>query len=381
MAKEIVISSDSHVFEPPDLWTTRIDPRFRDRAPYMKRVGNEDHLMVEGDQKISGIGQISGAGLRFETPEKILPEAQFEEVHAGGYDPEEHIKDMQIDGISGQILYPSQGLFYFSVEDSELTSAIFRTYNDWLAEFCNSYPDRLKGIAMVNLDDVQDGIGELERTAKLGLVGAMISEFPGADHRYYGPEYEPFWAAAQDLDMPISLHTATARHGETRTPSKRGLRQAATRVNKIYWVGPSLCDIIFSGVFERFPRLKVAVVEFELAWVPHFLRSLDYTYRERQFEADYRFKGDARPSDFFHSNVYLSFQEDDIGIRLRDVIGVDSLMWGSDYPHAESTFPRSQEILDSILEGVPQEERAKIVGGNVARLYDFSLEPIAQLQG
>ena len=373
MPQEIIISSDSHVFEPPDLWTTRIDAKFRDRAPYMKRVGNEDHLIVEGDQKISGIGQISGAGLRFESPEKILPEAQFEEVHVGGYDPSVHIKDMQIDGISGQILYPSQGLFYFAVKDSELTSAIFRTYNDWLAEFCNTYPDRLKGVAMINLDDVRDGIGELIRTANMGLEGAMISESPGTDRRYDSPEYEPFWAVAQDAGIPISLHTATARHGETRTTSKRGLRQAATRVNKIFWVGSSLCDIIFSGVFERFPRLKVAVVEFELAWVPHFLRSLDYTYIERQFEADYRFKGDILPSDFFHSNIYLSFQEDDIGIRLRDVIGVDSLMWGSDYPHAESTFPRSQEILNDILKGVPQEERAKIVCGNVAQLYNFNL--------
>jgi predicted TIM-barrel fold metal-dependent hydrolase len=135
--------------------------------------------------------------------------------------------------------------------------------------------------------------------------------------------------------------------------------------------------MIFSGVFERYPRLKLAVVEFELAWVPHLLGTMDYTYRERHEEATYRYKSDALPSDFFRSNVYLSFQEDDIGIRLRDVIGVDSLMWGSDYPHSESTFPKSREILDRILEGVPQEEKNKIVGSTAARLYGFDMDRIS----
>ena len=134
--------------------------------------------------------------------------------------------------------------------------------------------------------------------------------------------------------------------------------------------------MIFSGVFERYPKLRLAIVEFELSWVPYLLDSMDYTYIERQEEASYRFKNNMRPSDFFHSNIYLSFQEDAVGIRLRDVIGVDSLMWGSDYPHSESTFPKSMEILDHILDGVPQDERAKIVGSTAAKLYEFDLDKV-----
>ena len=134
----------------------------------------------------------------------------------------------------------------------------------------------------------------------------------------------------------------------------------------------------FLRVFDRYPELKVAIVEFELAWVPHLLGAMDYTYVERQKEASYRFKADTLPSDFFHSNVYLSFQEDAVGIRLRDVIGVDGIMWGSDYPHSESTFPKSLEILDTIMEGVPREERSKMVGGNAAGLYGFDLERVRQ---
>jgi predicted TIM-barrel fold metal-dependent hydrolase len=134
-----------------------------------------------------------------------------------------------------------------------------------------------------------------------------------------------------------------------------------------------MCDMIFSGVFERHPRLTLAIVEFELSWVPYVLSAMDYTYRERHAEASYRFKDGMVPRDFFRRNVVVSFQEDAIGIRLRDVIGVDNLMWGSDYPHSESTFPQSRKILAEILAGVPDDEQAKIAGGNTARVYNFNL--------
>ena len=379
MARPIVISSDSHVFEPPDLWTTRIDSEFKERAPHMRHVDGLDRLFVEGDQFLAGIGLISGAGMRFENPEDIQHEGRFEDVHVGGYEPGEHIRDMKTDGVSAEILYPSQGLFYFRVQDSALLSAIFRAYNDWLVDFCSTHPKQLKGIAMINLDDVEDGMRELERTAKMGMPGAMISEYPPEERRYDLPEYEPFWALAQDLNMPLSLHTATSRVGNNRGAGPDSVRVASNRANKVFLPSTSLCDMIFAGVFDRYPKLKVAIVEFELAWAAHLLGTMDYTYIERQKEASYRFKNDMMPSDFFRQNVYLSFQEDQIGIRLRDVIGVDALMWGSDYPHAEATFPRSMEILDEILEGVNDEERAKIVGLNAARLYDFDLEALAQV--
>jgi hypothetical protein len=158
MTPALILSSDSHVFEPPDLWTTRIDAAFRDRAPRMQRLNGVDQLVVEEHQVIAGIGLISNAGARFEAPETISSQGRFEDVHQGGYDPEQHLKDMQLDGVAGEVLYPSQGLFYFKVADTQLMSAIFRAYNDWLAEFCRTDPERLKGIAMINLDDVQDGI-------------------------------------------------------------------------------------------------------------------------------------------------------------------------------------------------------------------------------
>jgi predicted TIM-barrel fold metal-dependent hydrolase len=359
------------VFEPPDLWTARIDRGFRHRAPRMRRVDGADQLVIEDDQFVSGIGLISNAGARFDAPETISGSARFEDVPRGGYDPEQHLGDMRLDGVAGEVLYPSQGLFYFKVPDTALMSAIFRAYNDWLAEFCRADPARLKGIAMVNVDDVREGVRELERAARLGLAGAMITEYPLEDRRYDRAEYEPFWSAAEALGMPLSLHTATRRQGKIRGAGDRTLRDATSRATKAFYPAMSMCDMILSGVFERHPGLILAIVEFELAWVPHVLATMDYTYRERHEEAIHRFRDGMRPSDFFHRNVALSFQEDAVGVRLRDVIGVDSMMWGSDYPHSESTFPRSREILAEILAGVPEEEQAKIVGGTTARLYRF----------
>ena len=212
----LVLSSNSHVFEPPDLWQTRIDSAFRDRAPRIQRIDGADQIVVEGDQILSGIGLISNAGARFEAPETISGQGLMEDVHLGGYDPEQHLKDMELDGVAGEVLYPSQGLFYFRLADTALMSAIFRAYNDWIADFCRTDPARLKGIAMINLDDIQDGIKELERAARLGLAGAMITEYPLEHRRYDQPEYEPFWAAAAALDLPLSLHTATRRQGKIR---------------------------------------------------------------------------------------------------------------------------------------------------------------------
>src|SRR2546427_8001522 len=378
MLPALILSSDSHVFEPPDLWATRIDAAFRDRAPRMQRIDGADEIVIEKDQVLSGIGLISNAGARFEARETITGRGRLEDVPPGGYDPHQHLADMRLDGVAGEVLYPSQGLFYFRVKDGALMSAIFRAYNDWLAEFCRTDPSRLKGIAMINVDDVQDGVAELERAAKLGLAGAMTSELPLDDRRYDQPEYEPFWATAEALGMPLSLHTATRRQGKIRGSGPRTLRDASSRATKAFGPATSLCDMIFSGVFERYPRLTLAIVEFELSWAPHLLGTMDYTYRERHEEAIYRFKGDMRPSDFFRRNVVLSFQEDAIGIRLRDAIGVDNMMWGSDYPHSESTFPRSRKILAEILARGPDDEQAKIVGANTARVYRFDM---ARLSG
>ena len=369
MAEYRVISSDSHIIEPENLWEKRIDRRFKDRGPRLLHEADVDQWVCDG-LRFGAIGINQQAGLRFETPEELTVQGSMETVPLGGLDPHEHVKDMDLDGVAAGVLYPSQGLTLFRVPATDVLSASFRAYNDYLAEFCSPYPNRLKGIAMVNVDDVADGTQELERAANLGLAGAMISVTPILSYSH--PAYEQFWAAAQDLEMPISLHTGTMRWNPGADTSSAPAAIVSDSPNRDHQPRECLYGMISTGVFERYPRLQVGVVEFEVSWAPYFMNRIDDRYLARAVgvHGD-RFKNDMLPSDFFRRNVFIGFQEEDLGIQLRHHIGVENLLWGSDYPHAESTFPRSREILERILEGVPEGEKAKIAGENTARLYRF----------
>ncbi len=370
MGSSRIISSDDHVFEPPDLWTSRIDSRFRERAPRVVREEDGTDWWYHDGVKGLGMAQGAGEGVRFDAAERLTAAGTLENVRPGAYIPEEHVKDMDLDGIDASLTYPNEGLLLYSVPDGELLNATFKIYNDWLAEFCGAFPERIKGVAMINLDNVQEGVRELERCAEMGLAGAMITVYPPEERSYDLPEYEPFWAAAQDLGIPISLHVSTIRIPPGHNPKDFSSVKPSHIANLDHWQRMSLGHMIFNGVFERYPKLQVGAIEVEVSWVPHFLERMDFTYTQQPKEfAPYRYKEDMLPSDYFHRNVFLSFQQDALGIKLRDLIGVDNLMWGSDYPHTEGTFPRSQQILAEILADCTEAEKAKIAGGNAARVY------------
>ena len=370
MASHRIISSDNHVFEPGDLWTSTVEPKFRDRVPYITRIEDGSDSWFCDGLRICPVAVATQLGKRFEEPEKLTYIDTVDNIFPGGYIPEVQIKDMDADGVEAGIIYPTIGLLFYSIPDSELLTVIFKHYNDWVAKFCGAFPKRLKGIAMVNIDDVQSGIREMERCAKMGLVGAMITVYPNEDRSYDSPEYDPLWAAAQDMKVPLSLHVGTNRPGPGQQFADLRAVKPGFFANVDYWVRVSVAHMIYSGVFERYPKLQVGMVEHELSWVPYFLNRIDYNYTQRTPGDDwYRFKEDMLPSDYFHRNVFLSFQEEALGIRDRHIIGVDNLLWGSDYPHVESTFPRSQQILEEILVECTEEEKAKITGENTARVY------------
>ena len=194
MAEYKLISADSHIVEPPDMYTGRIEPRFRDRAPKMERrktpSGREYDAWMLGGMQVGTLGAVMQAGQRFEDPSQI-----------------------DFLGVWVSCLQPSQGLFWYRIPDSELLTEICRVYNDWIADFCKPYPERLKGIGMLNVDDVNEGCLELERCKKLGLVGAFIPVSPLPDKPYSHPIYDRLWWTAQDLALPLLLHIATPRNG------------------------------------------------------------------------------------------------------------------------------------------------------------------------
>ena len=366
-----LVSSDSHVVEPPDLWTRFIDPEYRHRAPRVVREDGFDRWYADGDVSFGIVGSDTQAGRRFEAPESIRIEGLYEDVRRGGYDPHAHVEDMDLDGVSGDVVYPSVGLETWLIPSTDLLSAVFRAYNDWLAEFCAPYPDRIKGMAMVNVDVVADGVGELRRAASLGLAGATIPQRP-LFGRYDGAMYGPLWEAAEALGMPLAMHSGTSRWIPNEKATFGNSRGMVEFINQEYDMRDNVVAMIFSGVFERHPGLKVGLVEYEVSWAPYLLYRMDVAYQEIRRPERFggrRFSGDMLPSDMFRRNMFICFQEDGLGMQMREYLGVETLMWGNDYPHAESTFPRSKEIVERILEGVPLEEKRLIAGENCARLF------------
>ena len=251
---------------------------------------------------------------------------------------------MDLDGVFGGVIFPTLCVGgVWRTEDSELLSAICRAYNDWIAEFCKPYPDRLKGAAMINVDTVPEAVEELERCKGLGLNSCFITVYPKHDHQYHNPEYDPFWDTAQRLNMPISLHSGSDREVlpmNLFTKADPNQPPGVIYSTNDYWIRRSLTSMIWSGVFERFPDLKVASVENEAGWAGQWLYKMDLLHRDRGMMWP-RFKDDMKPSDFFHRNCAIGFQEDWVAVKVRQAIGVGNLMWGSDYPHTEGTWPDS----------------------------------------
>ncbi|MCL0101778.1 amidohydrolase [Dehalococcoidia bacterium] len=378
MVKGKVISNDDHVMEIRDIWQSRVEPQYKERAPRVVRLDDGDWWVADNLPLFRARGSTKESlGKRFEGPQSLSFEefgsGEYAPPMRGGWDPYERVKDMDLEGLDVAFFYPTIGLrLYKTITDSALLTASFRAYNDWLADdFCGAFPSRLKGIAMINLSDVPSAVSEIQRTAKKGLPGAMIAVHPGDDKPYSATEYEPFWAIAEDLGVPISLHVGTNRPG----PGQIGDLGQLTPVYYAtldHWLRTSISEMIFSGVFERHPKLQLGSIEHEASWSIHFLERMDYTYTQRAWRQFWhRFREDMLPGDYFRRNVFIGFQEDALAINNRAFIGVDTLHWGSDYPHPEGTFPHSREILGKILAECTEDEKLKIVGANAARVYNL----------
>ena len=374
-----MISSDSHIVEPPDLWTERMDAAYRERAPRVVQEEDGDFWHIDGRKSMSFLGVQTGDRFEKDATE-LTTVARFDDVREAAYDPARYVTEIRGDGIVGSVIYPSEALLAYSIPDTDLCSATMRAYNDFIAEFCSADPARLKGIGLVNVDDPSEAVTEMKRIRDIGLSGMMITVLPPADRAYDHPMYEDVWSAAVDLDLPISMHVATGRSLLSASTSQTSVQQGVTEAAfylQDHFVRKSIGEMIFSGVFMRHPDLRVGSIEHEVCWAPFFLFQADYVYTDRPVRGDWlRFPDGTLPSDYFKRNVFMSFQEDRVGMRVRDVVGVEGLMWGSDYPHTESTFPRSREITGEILADVPAKEQAMILRDNAARLYRFDLDAI-----
>jgi len=366
MPEQRILSADSHVVEPAEVWTGRIERRFAARGPRIIKEFNGrkgDFFVAEGLTPFP-VAAFAVAGI---DPREYRDKMRggYPGVRPSAWDPAERIKDQEHDGVMGEVLYPSLAMQLFQLDDGGLREASFRTYNDWLADYCAYSPRRLAGIALIALDDPNHGAAELERAANKGLKGAMIWGEPPAERPYGDRSYERFWAAAQDLKTPVSLHILTER---------KSVGDRSTSVMTYYpslhhGVQKSLAGIIFGGVLERFPRLQFVSVENDIGWIPHYLQRLDHSYEKYRYLE--REVIPNPPSFYFHRQVRATFQDDRVGVVTRAFIGLDNLMWASDFPHSDSTWPRSREVIERDFAGVPEVEVTKIVADNTAAVYNL----------
>lgn len=369
MTDQRIISADSHFVEPPNMWTERLDARFRDRAPHIEqgykgRPG--EWFRCENIQPVQ-VGGFFGSGKSAEELPEHLKRG-FEVAPKSVWDPAERLKEQDRDGVSAEALYTSMGMLLFGLDDAELRRECFRAFNDWATEYCSAYPKRLIGLGAITLEDIPAGVAELQRIAKNGLHGALIWGAPPEDHLYSSTEYDPFWAAAQDLNMPLSLHILTGRAGNRF--SRRKVLFGYMRLPQEIQL--TIADMITGGVFERFPRLKIVSAENDVSWIPHFMYRIDHAYdRLRHLEG---LTLPMLPSDYMRRNVWATFQFETSNVDFtRQSYSPDRMMWSSDYPHTDSPWPRSREFIGEAFKNIPAGDTAKITYGNAAELYSIAL--------
>lgn len=377
MAALRVISADSHVIEPGDLWTRRLDRSYADRAPRVgtNPIGPGYWLMAPGINPFPLGPNIATGKSGTELSDHL--DKGYEGARSSGWDPVERIKDQEIDGVEAEVLYTTLGMPLFALPDVELQRACFAVYNDWLAEFCSHSPRRLIGSALIALHDVRDAVAELERCRKSGLRAAMISAAAPDDRPYSSRDYDPFWQAAADLEMPLSLHIITAR-GQSAGVIAADIAARAERdaLGMTYLsrymfypadIQVSLFTIVMGGVLQRFPKLRIVSAESDIGWLPHFIFRLDLGYDK--FSGVKMTRLDLKPSDYLKRQMFATFQDDPVGAAAYRFFGADNYMWASDFPHSDSTWPHSREVIKKDFAEVPEDVTKKIVFENAARLY------------
>jgi predicted TIM-barrel fold metal-dependent hydrolase len=363
-----LISADSHIVEPRDLWTSRIDARFRGRAPKIATLDETgDYIVIDGlrPRPLAFEGPMIEA--RAQGVEIAKPKGyRVEQNRLGAWDPDARLGDQDLDGVSGEVIYPGVGLHIGRAPDGEYIYASCRAYNDWLAEFCAAHPARLKGAAMLpNRGPVEWAVTEAERAAKLGLTTTMLPSF--CDDRPYNlPEWDTLWAALQDLGLVAGMHLCGREpYGIAHGPGAGGINVGIIK----FAMYDTLMRIIWGGAPVRFPKLKWCLVEGGIGWIGAVLEFMDHWWNEHKAWMAPRLP--ETPSTYFHRQFFATFENDRSGVLTREITGVDNLMWGSDYPHTEGVWPFSRRQVARNFASIPALDTRKMVHDNAVRVFGF----------
>jgi predicted TIM-barrel fold metal-dependent hydrolase len=369
-----VVDADGHILEPLDLWDHYIDPAFHERRPrFLIDENGKERLGVEGKLlgNPRGIGSLGSVGVR---QGAVKPDTlKYAEGKKGGFDPHARIVDMDADGIDAAFLYPSLGLFAGAVSDPELAAAMCRAYNRWLADYCKPYPDRLFGVAMLPMQSVDLAIDEMRYAREaLGMRGGFLRPNPYHGNKMISdPMYEKFWTMAEELDFSIGFHegstTAMPTVGVDRFEADRAARHMISHTMEMMLAALS---VIWGGVVDRHPRLRVAFLESGGGWMAPWLDRMDRHFDDLGFNES---APKMRPSELFQRNCWISFEpvESSIGI-LADYIGANKIMWATDYPHQDGFFPGAPDMVRERLKGTSPATQHGVLAGGALGFYGMN---------
>jgi predicted TIM-barrel fold metal-dependent hydrolase len=382
-----VIDSDTHITEPGDLWTSRLPARYKDRAPHIVRDPQTgiDTWRIGDSQAFLPVGFTAVAG--WPEPFPAAPR-NMDEVPKAAYDASARLEYMDKVGIWAMALYPNVGGFgsqaFLGLKDPELMLACVRAYNDFLIDWISPDPRRFIPILATPFWDVEASVAEIERCAELGHKGVLFTGEPqshnmpilGSDH------WDPLWAAAQACDLPVSFHIGAGTFDDGYTPERIktmgiGRTNGFTAVSLFLDNGKQLTDLLFSGVLPRFPSLKFLSVESGIGFIPFVLEACDYTFeygKVRQTNPEFELK----PSEYFARQVYGCYIFEEFAPReLMDSIGVDNILFETDYPHPVCLYGHVREKIDAALGDATPEARRKVLFENAAKLYKLDPPDVA----
>jgi len=381
-----LISADSHVNEPPEAWA-RVQKQYGERAPKVVKdppgVPKGTWLLIDGLPPVGlshyskGLVVGKNHGISEVEQEKHFETIRFNENfryedYPGGWEPAARLRDQDIDGVAAEILFSSAVRQLYSIADEPFQRAIFRSYNAWLQEFCSHNPERLIGLAILSILDIEHAVADIGEYSKAGFRGVQIPTRI-KDSGYYEAKYEPIWAALEETGMIVNVHTS-ATQGVARKhyegprdvdPKKQSLGLANKQAPAQQFLG----NLILSGVFDRHPRLKVVCAEFDVGWVANLVQQVDYWFgRASTYDAEKNINKQP-PSAYFKSNAFFTYQDDRAGVLTTPVFGADNFLWASDYPHGVTTWPNSQATVERNCAGIDPAVKRKLNRDNVAKLY------------
>ena len=376
-----IISADCHIdlpWLPEDLFTNEAASRFKDRMPFVSEP-EKGRFWVSRNGAQFGLQNGMGAAGRKYVPGQIHRSDRMADqgLYSDGElgiprltDPMLRIKDQDLDGVQAEVIYGVLGAST-RLNDDDAASELLRIYNEWLATFCDAAPDRFAGLASIPSHDVTAALTEVSRVANRGVLRGIEVANTHDMAPLFDTSWEPLWAMAEEAGLPVHYHTIGPRidyHFDDLAPLQKRQAFAVHITSFQLAMAKIIMEIIYGGVLEAHPKLKIVIGESGIGWIPYILDHMDLEWEDQFKDLTLTM----RPSEYWKRQCFATYQSDPIGLRLLDILGEDNVMWGSDFPHPDGVWPDSQDFIEREFADVPVAIKEKIICSNAALLYGFN---------